>query len=146
MVFRILHFVYSLLMPFFSYWLWPNPAGWYYADTRVVVLLVIAIALVVASFILSRIRAGVQNPVTRKLMSGWPTASVWFGLTLLVLVVSRVEMIQFLAMRALLGVWFLLFVLYALFQFVQFRRRHYTVLERTHIIDERDKYLPKRKR
>jgi hypothetical protein len=70
----------------------------------------------------------------------------WFCIVALLLVVSRVEMIQFLAMRAALALWFVLAVLYVVFQIFQFRRRHYTVMDRVQVVDERDKYLPKRKR
>jgi hypothetical protein len=48
-------------------------------------------------------------------------------------------------MRLLWAFWFLAFLLYVVLQFLSFRRRHYTVMERTTVIDEREKYLPKRK-
>lgn len=133
-------------MLFFSYWLWPNPAGWSYQDTRVEVLLLLSFVLIASSFFIGRWRTKQKNPITRNLSSGWSTAALWFGLVSLVLTISRVEMIQFMSMRLLWALWFLVLVLYMFLQFVQFRRRHYTVLERTQVVDERDKYLPRKKR
>lgn len=133
------------MQKFFSYWLWPNPAGWHYEDHRVIVLLTLSIGLILASFVLRHLRHRSSNSVTRSIMSGWPTASVWFGIVALVLTVSRVETIQFLSMRFLWAFWLLFIVLYVFIQFLQFRRRHYTVIQQSHVIDEREKYLPKRK-
>ncbi len=134
------------MQQFFSYWLWPNPAGWHYGDTRVLTFIIIAVLLVIASFVIGRIRSSRTNPITRSLMTSWPSASFWFGVSALVLIVSRVETIQFLSMRLLWIVWVLFLFLFVLFQFLQFRRRHYTVVGRTQIIDEREKYLPRKKR
>ena len=130
---------------FFTYWLWPNPAGWHYQDQRVVVLLVISIVLILLSFLFRRLRAYCSGSVTRQLMSSWPSASLWFGGIALLLTVSRVETIQFLSMRVLWALWVLFLGLYCMLQIVQFRRRHYTIIKQTSVFDEREKYLPKRK-
>ncbi len=133
-------------MQFLSYWLWPNPAGWHYEDGRVTALLVFSIVMIVLSFVVSRWRQSNKNPVTRSLSKGWPYAFFWFGFIALILTISRVETIQFLSMRLLWAVWFAFVVLYVFLQFIQFRRRHYTVVKQAHIVDEREKYLPKPKR
>ncbi len=130
---------------FFSYWLWPNPAGWHYSDSKVQLVLAICAAFVVLSFAISFWRRSVQNPITRKLSSGWSRAAFWFGIVGLVMAISRVETIQFLEMRLLWVLWFLSLIAYIVFQFVQFRRRHYTVLGRVQVSDDRDKYLPRKK-
>lgn len=132
-------------MQFFSYWFWPNPAGWTYADTRVQVVLAACLALVVLSFAIGYWRRKLTNPITKNLSKSWASASFWFGIVGGILVASRVEMIQFLAMRAMWALWALLLGLFAFFQFIQFRRKHYTVMQRTQVVDERDKYLPRSK-
>ena len=108
-------------------------------------LLALSIVLIVLSFVIGRVRHRIGNPITRSLMSGWPTAALWFGIVALFLTVSRVETIQFLSMRLLWAFWLLFLVLYVALQFLQFRRRHYTVVQKSHVIDERERYLPKRK-
>ncbi len=133
-------------MPFLSYWFWPRPGVWHYGETKVIVLLAICAVLVVLSFVLSRWRSKLKNPVTRMLTRSWSGASLWFGIVGVFLIVCRVEDIQFLEMRAVQALWVLVFALYIVFQAFQFRRRHYTVMERSKVIDERDKYLPKKKR
>lgn len=132
-------------MQFFSYWFWPNPAGWQYSDFRVQTLLAVCLGFVIVSFAISFWRRRLTNPVTKNLSKSWSSASFWFGVVGAVFVASRVEMIQFLAMRALWALWLLSLVLYVVFQVLSFRRRHYTVMERTQVVDERDKYLPKSK-
>ncbi len=130
---------------FLSYWFWPNPAGWHYHDARVETLLIVSATLVVLSFVISRWRARNANPITRNLSKSWSSASFWFGFVALILTVSRVETIQFLSMRILWALWFLFLALFVLLQIVQFQRRHYTVVKRAHVADERDRYLPKKK-
>ena len=133
------------MQKFFSYWLWPNPAEWHYGDYKIQVLLGVCVSLVIGSFLIGYWRRSLKNPITRKLSSSWASTAFWFGIIGCVLVISRVEMIQFLAMRVLWAVWFFLLLIFVLFQFVQFRRRHYTVMERVQVTDERDKYLPRKK-
>ena len=125
------------------YWLWPNPGGWHYSDPKIKILLAICAGLVVLSFLIRLWRSSRSNPITKALSKSWSSALFWFGIVGGILVVSRVETIQFLSMRLLWALWALAFALYVLFQILQFRRRHYTVLERTRVIDEREKYLPR---
>lgn len=132
-------------MQFFSYWFWPNPAGWTYADTRVQAVLGACMAFIVLSFAIRYWRKSLKNPITKNLSRSWSSAAFWFGIVGIVFVASRVEMIQFLAMRAMWALWVLALGLYGFFQFAQFRRRHYTVMQRTQVVDEREKYLPKAK-
>lgn len=132
-------------MNFLSYWLWPNPAGWHYSDPKVMGILAFCAALIILSFIVRYWRRRIKNPMTKTLSKSWSIALFWFGLSGAFLTVSRVETIQFLSMRAVFAFWVLLVVLYCILQIVLFRRRHYTVLERAQVIDERDKYLPRKK-
>lgn len=110
------------------------------------VLLAVSFALLLLSFVFRILRSRSSNSITRSLVSGWPSAAFWFGVVALLFTVSRVETIQFLSMRVLWALWVLFLLLYVLIQFVQFRRRHYTIVKQAHVIDEREKYLPKKKR
>lgn len=130
---------------FLTYWVWPNPGGWHYNDTKITVALLLCGILILLSFVIRTWRTRLQSSITRTLTSGWSRAAFWFGVTGIVLIVSRVETIQFLAMRLLWFLWALALVLYLLFQLLQFRRRHYTLLKRVQVSDERDKYLPGKK-
>ncbi len=130
---------------FFVYWVWPNPAGWQYQDPKVISLIAFGFALVVLSFIIRVWRRKLSNPQTRKLSASWPSASFWFGIVALFLVVCRVELIQFLSMRLLWLFWLLGAVFFCILQVAQFRRRHYTVMARTNVLDERERYLPRKK-
>jgi Ca2+/Na+ antiporter len=130
---------------FLIYWVWPNPGSWVYTDPKVLSAIILSLVLVFGSFALSAWRRKQSNPQTRSLSSSWSSASFWFGLIALFLIVCRVEYIQFLAMRALWLVWFASLALYIVFQVLQFRRRHYTILGRPTIVDVREKYLPRKK-
>ncbi len=130
---------------FFSYWLWPNPAGWNYSDTKVIAILVFALAFILGSFLINLWRNRQTNAQTKILSSSWSRSAFWFGIFLLFLTVSRVEMIQFMSMRLLFPLWVVSLVAYIAVQVLQFRRRHYTVLGRTVVNDERRKYLPRKK-
>ncbi len=132
-------------MKLLSYLFWPNPAEWRYADVRVQILLGACVFLIILSLAIRYWRRTLKNPMTKSLTKSWSFAAFWFGIVGVVLITSRVEMIQFLAMRAVLFLWILCIVLYVFLQFIFFRRRHYTVMQRTQIVDERDKYLPKRR-
>ena len=134
------------MQKFLSYWFWPNPGNWHYHDTHVAMLILLCVVMIAGSFAIKMWRSKQKNPMTRTLSAGWSSAVFWFGIFGLVLVVSRVELIQFMAMRSLWALWVVCIVLYVFFQLLQFRRRHYVVVERTQVTDERDKYLPKRKR
>lgn len=130
---------------FLVYWVWPNPGGWNYEDSKVLAMFGVCLVLIVGSFLIRFWRRRLKNPKTRSLSSSWSSASFWFGLVALILVVSRVELIQFMSMRLLWAFWFLAAGLYVFFQILQFTKRHYTVLARTTVLDEREKYLPRRK-
>lgn len=108
-------------------------------------LLGACLALIVLSFGIRFWRRSLRNVITKKLTASWPSVSFWLGAVGVALVICRVESIQFLAMRALWGAWLLVIILYVAFQFVSFRRRHYIVMEKTQVLDERDKYLPRKK-
>lgn len=133
-------------MPLLSYLFWPNPGNAYYTDSKMVLLLGVALVLVVASLGLRAWRAGASDHRLKKISASWQSAAMWFGLTLLFLVVCRVENIQFLAMRVLVYVWALCLVLYVLWQVKRFRSKYFQVLPREQAEDARDKYLPKKRR
>ncbi len=130
---------------FVVYLLWPNPGNLSYASPKVQVLLAACAVLIVLSFALRFWRRGMQNPVTKRLSRSWPSAAFWFGITGLVMTVSRVEMVSFLAMRLLWVIWLLILGLYLFIQVRIFRVRHYQPLPREHSEDPRDKYLPHKK-
>ncbi len=139
---------YSLLPMklFLSYWFWPNPGAWHYHTPNVAILIAVCVVLIVVSFLIRRWRAKLSNPITKQLTGSWSPSVFWFGVVGLVLTASRVESIQFLAMRALWILWLVSFGLFVVFQIIKFRRRHYTVIGRAQVSDERDKYLPRRKK
>ena len=128
---------------FLSYLFWPNPGGWSYGTLSAQMMLGYGLLLLVASVILSRWRHTVRNPRTKLLSRSWASAALWFGVVALVLALSRIEYIQFFAMRFLWVVYALALVLYVVFQVINFRRRHYTVMQTPKVIDEREKYLPR---
>jgi len=129
---------------FLVYWIWPNPAGWNYGDPKIKAAIILFLVMIVLSFMIRFWRTRLKNPVTRNLSASWSRSLFWFAVVALFLIVSRVEEIQFLAMRLLWIFWFVSFFLYLFFQLLQFRRRHYTVLKRVQVVDEREKYLPRR--
>ncbi len=129
-----------------THWFWPNPGLWQYSNPKVLALIFLALLLMIGSFVLRAWRVRVTNSMTRKLSASWASASFWFGLLALFLIICRTEQIQFLAMRILWVVWFLCLVLYIGVQFFVFKKRHYTIVARDIIADEREKYLPRRAR
>lgn len=132
-------------MPLFSYLFWPNPGNAHYSDPNMVLLLAVGLALAVASLGLRAWRAGLADHRMKKLSGGWQTASLWFGVTLLFLVVCRVETIQFLAMRALIFIWGIAFLTYVVWQVRRFRKQYFQIVPRKATEDAREKYLPKKK-
>lgn len=130
---------------FLVYLFWPNPGNAHYSSPKALTLLIVCGLLVVASFVVSRWRKR-QNDQLRRLSRSWPSAMMWFGLTGLVLIVSRVEQIQYVAMRFIWVLWIAAAVLYVFFQVKAFRMRYYEVLPAQSVTDPRSKYLPKRKR
>lgn len=129
-----------------TYIFWPNPGNADYGSPKSLALIVICLLLVIASLVISRWRKRRSDQVLRRLSSSWSTASLWFGLVGLVLVVARVEEIQYIAMRLWWIVWGLLLALYVVLQIRRYRTRYYQVLPAQSVNDPRDKYLPKRKR
>ncbi len=130
---------------FFGYWLYPNLGTASYSNPKVMVLLGVSVGLIVVSFLIRFWRKTLKNPVTRRLTSGWPTAAFWFGAVALFLTVSRAEGILFLSMRVNWVLWGLALALYLVLQVLNFRRRHYTVLEKRSGAHPMDKYLPRKK-
>lgn len=131
---------------FLTYIFWPNPGNADYGSPKSLALIVVCLLLIVASFILSRWRKRQGDQVLRRLSKSWSSASVWFGIVGLILVIARVEDIQYLAMRLWWIVWAACIALYVILQIRRYRMRYYQVLPSQSSSDPRDKYLPKRKR
>lgn len=124
----------------------PFPSASDYSDAGLLPFMMVAAALLIASFFLSRWSRANANPVTKKLSKSWPRAAFIFGFIALILVVSRAESIQYIAMPFLWVVWAVLGLLYVTLQYRVFRARHYQVLKIEHVEDPREKYLPKRRK
>lgn len=133
-------------MSFFSSLFDPFPSAPVYSDIQALPFLLVAVALLIASYFLSRWSRRNPNPVTKKLTKSWPRAAFIFGFIALILVVSRVEAIQYIAMPFWWVVWAIVGIFYVTLQFRVFRARHYQVLKSEHIEDPREKYLPRKKR
>lgn len=131
---------------FFVYLFWPNPGNADYDSPKALALLIVCALMIVISIGLSFWRKKQGNPIMKKLSRSWASASFWFGLVGLILVVSRVEQIQFIAARVLWIVWAAALAFYLFVQIRSFRARYYTVLPHEPILDPRSKYLPKKKR
>lgn len=116
-----------------------------YDSPKVMAILGVLCFFILLSFGISAWRRKLKNPMTKKLSSSWSSASFWFGITGIVLVVCRVENIQFMSMRLLWAFLFLAALLFILVQVMSFRRRHYVVKDKMQVVDERDKYLPRKK-
>jgi uncharacterized membrane protein YfcA len=132
-------------MQYVTYWLWPNPGNAHYDNPKVIALLLVCAGFVLASFVLRYWRKKVRNPITKKLSRSWASATLWFGIVGLIMLVSRVEQVSFLSMRILWVVWLASILVYMFFQIRLFRARHYETLPREHRDDPRDRYLPKKK-
>jgi len=128
--------------PWFRFFFYPNPGNAQYGSPMQTTLIILCVALIAFSFGLWYWRKHLQNPVTRKLSRSWGSASFWFGIAGLVLVVARVEEIQFLAMRLLWVLWWAGVAVYLFFQVRTFRARHCKVLPKERVFDPRDRYLP----
>lgn len=132
---------------FFVYLFWPNPANATYDSPKALVLLAICILFIVGSFVIKYWRRGLKNAPTKKLSRSWSSASFWFGLIGLFLVVCRAEGISFLSMRVWWLVWLVALALYCFVQVKMFKARHYEVLPKQKVAaTDRDKYLPKKKK
>ena len=131
---------------FLVYLFWPNPANATYTSPKALALLAFCSLLILFSIVFHIWRKRTQSGVLRKLSRSWSVASFWFGVTGLIMIVSRVEQIQYLSMRFL---WVLWVALAALTFFVQvrfFRARYYEVVPQASVQDPRDPYLPRKKK
>ena len=133
-------------MRFFSYLFWPRPPQVGYDNPKLLIVLCVTLGLIVLSFALRVWRKRLANAQTKKLSRSWPTAAIWFGVTGLILAVSRAEDISYLSMRFLWVVWAAVFVLYVFIQVRMFRSKHYETIHTERVEDPREKYLPKRKK
>lgn len=133
-------------MSFLTYWLYPNPHNVAYSSPKVLLLLAVCFGMVIASFALKAWRRRTKNPVTRKLSASWPGASMWFGITGLVMTVARVESVSYVSMRVWWAVWFAILALFVFAQYRLFRARHYEPVRGEKSADPRGDFLPKKKK
>ena len=131
---------------FLVYLFWPNPANATYSSPKSLILLVVCGGLLLVSIAIRMWRRRIQSGRLRKLSKSWGTASFWFGVTGLIMVVARAEQIQYLSMRFLWVVWVVLALLYLFLHVRLYRARYYEVLPTMQSEDPREKYLPKSKK
>lgn len=131
---------------FLTYLFWPNPGNADYTSPKALLLILLCVALVVASFVWPRVRGRSSNVQLKKISGSWGTAAGWFGWTGLVLVIARVEEIQFIAMRFLWLLWGVALLVYLFVQYRIYTMRYYEVLPTAPTADARARYLPKKKK
>ncbi len=132
---------------FFVYLFWPNPANAMYDSPKAIVLTSVCALMILGSFALKRWRKKMSNAPTKKLTRSWPSASLWFGLIGLFLVVCRVEGISFVSMRVWWLIWLAILIAYSFIQWKMFKARHYEIVpKQKKDASARDKYLPKKKK
>lgn len=131
---------------FLTFVFWPNPGNAHYTSPKALTLLIVCLALVVASFVLPRLRASWTNAQLKKVSGSWATACGWFGWTGLVLVIARVEEIQYVAMRFLWIFWIVPLCAYVFAQYKTYRSRYYEVIPTSVVQDGRAAYLPRKKK
>ncbi len=124
----------------------PFPPASDYSDAGLLPFLMVAAALLIAAFFLSRWSRANTNPVTKKLSKSWPRAAFIFGFIALILVVSRAESIQYISMPFWWVVWAVLGLLYVTLQYRVFKSRHYEVVKSERVEDPRAKYLPRKRK
>lgn len=129
-----------------SYLFWPNPGNALYGSPKIFAILLFGVVLVLASVWCFFWRRRLTDSQLKKCSRSWPSASLWFGVAGIVLVISRVEQIQFMAMRALVFVWLGALVAYILLQIKLFRLRYFKVIPQQKVDGQREKYLPRRKK
>lgn len=134
------------LQSLFIYLFWPNPGNAHYGTTSMLAALIACGLLVVFAFTFRLWRNRMGNPVLKKLSRSWSSAAFWFGVSGIVMVVSRVEGIGFLAMRFLWVLWAIALALFLIVQIRLFRLRYYEKLPVEGSDDPRDRYLPRRKK
>ncbi|MBI3336522.1 hypothetical protein HYZ98_03075 [Candidatus Peregrinibacteria bacterium] len=132
-------------MDIFVYLFWPNPGNAFYSSPKVIAILTFCAILVVGSFVIRWWRHHEHIARRRLLSRSWPMASLWFGLSGLVLIVARVEQIQFVAMRLWWVIWGVAIVLYMWFQVKNWHLKYYEVLPQERQRNPMEKYLPRRK-
>lgn len=134
-------------MEYLSYLFWPNPPAPAYSSPKVLAILLLCSAMIVASFIVKRMQFRSSSAVVRKMIKSWSPILFWFGLVGLFMAVCRVEGISYLSMRFWWVLWALIGLVVAFFQWKMFRSRHYEVLpQQEEKNDPREKYLPKKKK
>jgi len=131
-------------MSVFSYLFSPNPGYAFYDSPKVLSLLILCGGFVVISVGL-RLWRRQTDPVLKRLSRSWSSAVFWFGLSGLVLIVSRVENISFLSMRFLWVVWIVCGGVYLWFQVKMIRMKYYKTVPQERDEDPREKYLPTKK-
>lgn len=134
------------MMNFIKYLFHPNPGRVTYASPSVISAMIVCAALIVLCFVVKYWRAYLSNAVTKKISRSWASTCFWFGVSGLVLTVSRVEKIQFIAMRFLWVLWGISLLLVILLQWRIWRIKYYAVLPRVEKADPRNQYLPAKKR
>lgn len=128
------------------YLFWPNPGNATYSSPKVLALMIICALFVLASVGIGYWRRKSASPSMRKVSKSWSSATLWFGLSGLILAVSRVEQIQYVSMRFVWVLWLAALVFYVYWQMRNYRLRHYEIIPQTKSIDPRSAYLPKRKK
>lgn len=131
-------------MPFLSYLFWPNPGP--IAASKFYGILLMGASFILLSLLIRFCRGRILDPKVRKFSASWANASLWFGVSALVLIVSRNEGIQFVSMRVLWVVWLTSLTSYVAFQVRRWQLRYYEVLPKVTVEDPLAKYLPKKKR
>ncbi len=131
---------------FLIYLFWPNPGNASYTSPKALTLLIACGCLIFLSLGIRIWRRHIQSGLLRKLSRSWATASFWFGITGLIMIVSRAEEIQYLSMRFLWVLWIAIALLYLFIQVRVWRARYYEVVPQATIHDPRDPYLPRKRR
>jgi hypothetical protein len=129
-----------------TYLFWPNPGNAGYDSPKATALIIACALMIALSFALRLWRNRKASAPMRKVSRSWASATFWFGIVGLVLIVARVEQIQFVAMRILWVLWGVLLALYVVLQLRLYKNRYYEVLPTITADDPRSKYLPKRKK
>ena len=136
-----------MMMNILTYLFYPNPGHLTYGSTQILLLLALCGGLILLSFLIRIWRTRQTNAVTKRLSRSWSSVALWFGISGLVLTVSRVEKIQFIAMRFLWVIWAAVLILAVVLQYRMFRMRHYEVMPRKAAKDDPGaKYLPGKKK
>lgn len=131
---------------FLTYIFYPNPANADYTNPKAIVLLLVCVLFVVASFVVPRMRNRSADTQFKKISRTWATACGWFGWSGLVLVIARVEEIQFISMRFMWVIWGIALAAYLALQVRNYRVKYYQIIPSKPTEDVRAKYLPTKKK